>query len=127
MVSDMLKNADIVNGKTSEFNYYHEDNESFSKKFISDKEASTNAFEELGNSYLEEGDQLIHIKVKKLLREKACKSILDAKEIGKKQLKIFVKERLIEGNSSIYDTIKKIISHCTNKRIVCLPIKQSKK
>ena len=88
----MLKNADIVNGKTREFNYYHEDNESFSKKFISDKEAFTNAFEELGNPYLEEGDQLIRIKVKQLLCKKACKSILDAKEIGKKQLEIFVKE-----------------------------------
>ena len=64
MVSDMLKNADIVNGKTHEFNYHHEDNESFNKKFVSDKQAFTNALEELGNLFLEGGDQLVHIKTK---------------------------------------------------------------
>ena len=111
MVSDMLKNADIVNGKTREFNYHHKDNESFNKKFVSDKQTFTNALEEVGNLFLEEGDQLVHIKTKQLLSEKACKLILDATETGEKQLETFVKERLIEGNSSIYDKIiKKNIS-----------------
>ena len=107
MVSDMLKNADIVNGKTREFNYHHKDNESFNKKFVSDKQAFTNALEEVGNLFLEEGDQLVHIKTKQLLSEKACKLIVDATEIGEKLLETFVKELLIEGNSSIYDKIKK--------------------
>lgn len=37
----MIKNADIVNEKTSELNYHHKDNEPFNKKFITDKEAFT--------------------------------------------------------------------------------------
>ena len=121
MVSDMLKNADIVNGKTREFNYHHKDNESFNKKFVSDKQAFTNALEEVGNLFLEEGDQLVHIKTKQLLSEKACKSILDATEIGEKQLEIFVKEHLIQGSLSIYDKIKKKILHCIDKRSVGYP------
>ena len=109
-----------------EFNYHHEDNESFNKKFVSDKQAFTNALEELGNLFLEGGDQLVHIKTKQLLSEKACKLILDATEIGEKQLKTFVKELLVEGNSSIYDKIKKNkILHCIDERTVWLPLKQS--
>ena len=49
---------------SGEFNYHHEDNESFNKKFVSDKQAFTNALEELGNLFLEGGDQLVHIKTK---------------------------------------------------------------
>ena len=88
-------------------NNHHKDNQSFKKKFISDKQAFTNVFEELGNPFLEEGDQLDHVKTKQLLSEKASKSILDTIGIGKKQLEIFIKEQLIEGTLSYYDTIKK--------------------
>ena len=42
-----------------------------------------------------------------MLSEKASKSILNTIGIGKKQLEIFVKEQLIEGTLSYYDTIKK--------------------
>ena len=31
MVSDMLKKADVLSGKTSEFNHHHEENESYNK------------------------------------------------------------------------------------------------
>ena len=48
----------------------------------------------------------VHTKTKQFLCEKACKLIQDAKENWKKQLEVFVKERLIEGNLSIYNTIK---------------------
>ena len=110
-----------------EFNYHHEDNESFNKKFVSDKQAFTNALEEVGNLFLEEGDQLVHIKTKQLLSEKACKSILDATEIGEKQLEIFVKEHLIQGSLSIYDKIKKKNLALYQQKISWLPLKQSKK
>lgn len=66
VISDMLKNADIANEKTSltvitKIMSHH--------KFIRDKQAFINTFEELGNPFLEEGDQLVHIKVKQLLSE----------------------------------------------------------
>ena len=90
----MLKYAGIVNEKTSEFNYHHQGNESFNKKFTKDNQVFTNAFEKLENAFLE-GDPLVHYKTKQFLSEKTCKSILDAKEIREKQSEIFVKERLI--------------------------------
>ena len=90
-------------------------------KFQKDKNAFTNAIEELGNPFLEEEPQLVHIVAKQLLGEKASKSIKNAKDIGERQFKAFVEQRLAEGTSSIYlymTLLKRTTFLYTAKRIV---------
>ena len=106
-ICDILKTSDSVEANVNELLHHHEDTKTFEVKFQKDKNAFTNAIEDLGNPFLEEEPQLVHIVTKQLLDEKASKSIKNAKDIGEHQFKAFVEQRLTEGTSSIYDTIKK--------------------
>ena len=65
MVIDMLKNVDIFKGKSSKINCHH-DNKLFNKKIVSNKQVFANVFQELGNSFLQEWDQLVQIKTTQL-------------------------------------------------------------
>ena len=72
----------------------------------------------MGNPFLEQEPQLVHIIAKKLLDQKAIESVKCAKYIGNHQFKSFFRERLIEGTSSLYNTIKRTVLHCIVKKIV---------
>ena len=66
MVSDVLEYVDTFKGKSSTFNCHQEDNKLFNKKIVSNKQVFANVFQDLGNSFPQEWDQLVHIKTTQL-------------------------------------------------------------
>ena len=74
-ICDILKMSDSVKANVNELLHHHEDTKTFEVKFQKDKNAFANAIEDLGNPFLEEEQQLVHIVTKQLLDEKASKSI----------------------------------------------------
>ena len=107
MISDMLETADLFENKPNKVYDHHEGTKLFQDKFHNDKKVFKETLENLGNPFLEQEPQLVHIISKKVLDQKAIESVKCAKYIGIHQFISFVRERFIEGTSSIYNTIKK--------------------
>ena len=81
-------------------------------------------FKNLRNPFLEQEPQLVHIISKKLL-DQAIESVKCSKYIGNHRFKSFVTEHLIEGISSLYNTMKKNSLACIIKTNI-VPISTSK-
>ena len=86
---------------------HHENTPTFEATFKKDKSDFIETFLELGNSFQENENRLIHIISKHVLDENAANSVIEASKIGKAQFEIFVVERIQYNTKSIYDTIKK--------------------
>ena len=96
-----------TNEEAIESHPHHENTFSYEKQFLKDKAALTQAFLDVGNPFLEQEDGLVHIISKHILDEQAASSVRNGQDIGQKQYDAFVSERLEQGNSSIYNNIKK--------------------
>ena len=106
MISDMLETVNLFENKPNEVYGHHEDTQLFQDKFHNDEKVFKETLENLGNPFLEQEPQLVHIISKKVLDQKAIESVKCAKYIGNHQFKSFARESLIEGTLSLYNTIK---------------------
>ena len=100
MISDMLETAE---NKPNEVYDHHEDAKLFQDKFHNDKKVQRNV-RKFGKLIFRArtAASLYHVNYQKVIESVKC-----AKYIGNHQFKSFVRERLIEGTSSLYNTTKK--------------------
>ena len=61
MISDMLETANLFENKPNEVYDHHEDTKLFQDKFYNDKKVFKETLENLGNPFLEQEPQLVHI------------------------------------------------------------------
>ena len=87
--------------------HHHEDTYDFEKTFLKEKALLTTAFLEFGNPFSEQINSLIHLVSKQILNDEATKSVMEAEDIGKRQITTFLTQRILTNASPIYDTIKK--------------------
>ena len=85
---------------------HHEDSDRHEMKFRTDTMAIKDVFSELGNPF-EENDILMHIMKKTIMCQEAVQSVREAQRLGKEQYDQYVKERLVKGEVSLYDVIKR--------------------
>ena len=100
-IAKMLKREEAKEKK------HNEENASFEEKFCKDVNSLYNAFNEFGNPFSEEQNQLVKISSRVVLDKPASESVLKAKQTDKDQFETFTKERLCGEVSSVYNIIRK--------------------
>ena len=86
---------------------HHEQNPGFQSTFATDVLHLVASFEELGNPFSEEGEELMAIHSKEIMDSSVVNTVRNARKIGEEQFKTFMKERIVERNKSITEPIKK--------------------
>ena len=70
MISDMLETAHLFETKPNKVYEHREDTKLFQDKFLNDKKVFKETLENLGNPFLEQEPQLVHVILKRLLDQK---------------------------------------------------------
>lgn len=86
---------------------HHEQNPGFQNTFATDVLHLVASFEELGNPFSEEGEELMAIHSKEIMDSSVVNTVRNARKIGEEQFKTFMKERIVERNKPITEPIKK--------------------
>ena len=86
---------------------HHEQNPGFQNTFATDVLHLVASFEELGNPFSEEGEELMAIHSKEIMDSSVVNTVRNARKIGEEQFKTFMNERLVERNKPITEPIKK--------------------
>ena len=103
VISEILKEEE--DGNLPEL--HHEDTASFEKDFRKDRDSMIALILEYGDLFKEEEQNFVHITSRHVLDDVATKSVKGAKRISEAQYTTFVKERLINRRTSLYDTLKR--------------------
>ena len=85
---------------------HHDQSSSVQKRFAADTKALVAAFQEAGNPFEEDSNEIIILDTKEVLSEEVARSIMCAHEEGKKQHSAFVKERLESQAVAFHEPIK---------------------
>ena len=85
---------------------HHDQSPSVQKRFAADTKALVVAFQEAGNPFDEDSDEIIILDTKEVMSEEIARSVMCAHEEGKKLHSAFVKERLESQSVSIHEPIK---------------------
>jgi hypothetical protein len=86
---------------------HHEVQKSFQTSFGNDVRSLVATFEELGNPFLDQGDDLVTLDTKEVAPPDALERLKNIEIKGESQCDKFVLERLEERKSSIFDPIKR--------------------
>lgn len=88
---------------------------------MKDVKSSIESFEESGNPFLDESEELMAIHTKDVMDPSIVKSVQDVTKIGDKQFKEFTKERFTERSKAITEPLKRnnlpILSTQTKKTV----------
>lgn len=85
---------------------HHDQSPSVQNRFSADTKALVAAFQEAGNPFDEDSDEIIILDTKEVMSDVVPRSIMCAHEEGKKQHSAFVKERLESQAVAFHEPIK---------------------
>ena len=86
---------------------HHDQSPSVQKRFAADTKALVAAFQEVGNPFDEDSDEIVILDTKEVMSEDVARSIMCAHEEGRKKHSAFVKERLETQAVAFHEPIKK--------------------
>ena len=86
---------------------HHEDTRSLPSLFYRDVTALTRTIEEMGNSFMEETEDLLVLDTKEIMGSDALVRLCKVEEVGTAQFESFIAERLVQQSKSLYDPIKR--------------------
>ena len=86
---------------------HHQRDPGFQNVFANDLFHLVSSFEELENSFSEEGGELMTIHSKEIIDSSVVNTVLNVTKIGEEQFNTFNKERLVERNKPITKTLRK--------------------
>lgn len=95
------------NISTAEDQRHHEQTPGVQSAFAKDVRNLVTTFEEFGNPFLEEGEELMALHTKDVMNAAVVKTVQDVKKVGEKQFETFIKERFIDRKKPITDPLKK--------------------
>ena len=93
-----------ANGKATQ---HHKQNAGFQNRFASDVRSLVNVMEDMGNPFLEEGDDLLKLDTGDIVDHSVVNSLQQAEQTGQEQYDSFVKERLVDRTTPLNEPIKK--------------------
>ena len=82
---------------------HHENNTSFENRYRKDVDALFKAINEMGNPFMEEEKNLVHLSSKVVLDAHVSKSVHSVTELGEDQFNKFFENRLQSEKESLYD------------------------
>ena len=91
----------------SEERDHHEEKPGVQSTFLKDVVNTLSCFEELGNPFTEESENLMAIHTKDIMDDSVVATVKNARKIGEEQFCLFVKERLIDRSKPVTDPLKK--------------------
>lgn len=86
---------------------HHEQNPATQSAFAKDILNLVSSFEELGNPFKENGEELTALHTKDIMNEEVVHTVRNARKRGEQQCKAFFKERLEDKTKLLKDTLKK--------------------
>ena len=86
---------------------HHEQTNSSQVTFTQQVKRLVKVIEELGNPFLEESTDLVRLDTRDIADPTVVSTVQQAEEIGKKQYKTFVADRLLERTVPLTEPIKK--------------------
>ena len=86
---------------------HHEQKPGVKNAFSEDVLNSVSSFEELENSFLKEGENLMAIHTKDIMDDAVVRTVLNARKIGEEQFNLFTKERFIDRSKPLTYPLKK--------------------
>ena len=85
----------------------HEQIPSIQKLFALNTKSVVEAIEEMGNPFLDDSSDLVALDTKVIMSEAVVNTIRTAEHLGSTQYQTFIKERMSESSTSLYDPIHK--------------------
>ena len=86
---------------------HHEQTKSMQQRFAKHVLNLLAAFEQAGNPFLEDAQDLIALDTRNIANRNAIKNLKEAENIGENQFKLFVADRIKSNEKSIFDIITK--------------------
>ena len=86
---------------------HHEQTEGMQQRFSTHVSTFLSCFEDIGNPFLEESQDLIALDTKDVAEEVAIVNLNKAEVVGKEMFNVFVKDHIKGNDKSIFDTISK--------------------
>ena len=86
---------------------HHMQTQSSQDCFVKDVKNLVNAFEDAGNPYMEESDELLTLDTKVIMSSEVVSNIRRAESLGISQLEKFYSARIVSSDKSFYDPIVK--------------------
>ena len=91
---------------------HHEQKTGVQCSFFKDVENAVASFKELGNPFIEQGEDLFAIHTKDVKSSDVVETVRKARIIGEEQLKVFLKERFVDCSKPITHSMKKNSLQC---------------
>ena len=91
----------------SEERDHHEQKRGVQSTFLKDVVNTVSSFEELGNPFTEERENLMAMHTKYIMDDNVVATVKNAHKIGEEQFCLFVKERFIDRSKPVTDPLKK--------------------
>ena len=117
----MVQEFEGGNSSTEENVTHHEQKPAVQNAFSKDVLNTVSSYEELGNPFLEEGENLMAIHTKDIMYDAVVRTVRNARKIGEEQFNLFIKERFIDRSKPVTYPLKKInlpTMSTPNKKIV---------
>ena len=86
---------------------HHEEQPYFQKMFLRKAQALREAFEDIGNSFLENGQELFALDIGAVMEKDCVEAVMNVKKSGFCQFEQFVEKRIVHEMQSIYARIPK--------------------
>ena len=111
-LSRMVKEFEDISTTKKDLRH-HEQTPAIQSSFMKDVKSLIKSFEESGNPFLDESEELMAIHTKDVMDPSIVKSGQDVTKIGDKQSKVFTKERFSERSKAITEPLKRnnLFSH----------------
>ena len=106
-LSKMIQEFEGKNSSTEENVTHHEQKPAVQNALSKDVLNTVSSFEELGNPFLEEGENLMAIHTKDIMDAAVVRTVRNARKIGEEQFKLFIKERFIDRSKPLTYPLKK--------------------
>lgn len=86
---------------------HHDQTHTVQKQFASHVNSMVSTFQDLGNPFMEDSNDLIQIDTKEVMNEKAVRSVRTIESVGKAQYDTYVRDRLEQRTVPVSDIISK--------------------
>ena len=106
-LSRMVQEFEGGNSSTEENVTHHEQKPAVQNAFFKDVLNTVSSYEELGNPFLEEGENLMAIHTKDIMDDAVVRTVRDARKIGEEQFNLFIKERFIDRSKPVTCPLQK--------------------
>ena len=85
----------------------HEQKPAVQNAFCKDVLNTVSSYEELGNPFLEEGENLMAIHTKDIMDDAVVRTVRNARKIREEQFNLFIKERFVDRSKPVTYPLKK--------------------